>query len=84
MLDLTCQRVRVLEPTWFYLTTDRRGCLHGKPVMGYPPMCGTVINSGPAMVLVQAEYTLADESGRRFAWIPRENVAVIVPNLKEI
>jgi hypothetical protein len=84
MLDLTYQRVRVLEPTWFYPTMDRYWCLHGNAVRGYPPMGGTVLKCSPRNVLVRAEPALCGESGRRFAWIPRNNVAVIVSNPKEI
>ena len=124
MLDLTYQRVRVLEPTWFYPTMDRYWCLHGNAIRGYPPMGVTVLKCGPRNVLlsfawsmspswcgsctaaprqewqynchpnidgslamqtsiVRAEYVLRGESRLRFAWIPRENVAVIIPNPKE-
>ena len=77
MFDLIYQRVRVMEPALFYPTTDRFLNLHGDAVRGFPPMCGTVVKCSPRSVLVRAEYTLGSESSRRFAWIPRENVAVI-------
>lgn len=84
MPDLTFRRVRVLEPTWFYPRVDRCWSLHGNAVRGCPPLGGTVLKCSPRNVLVRAEPALCGESGHRYAWISRENVAVIVLNPKEI